>query len=72
MFLKLSDYYRVAEFKEIAEDAKIENLDEGNYEEFLVEANRYGGERVKTAVTDFLSQNLAVLKEHLTQYAKWF
>ena len=50
----------------------IEKLDDGNYEKFLLEANCYGGERVKTAVTDFLSQNLAVLKEHLTQYANWF
>ena len=72
LFLELSDFFDVAELKDIVEDAMIERLDDENYEEFLVEANRYGGERVETAVTDFLSQNLAVLKEHLTQYANWF
>ena len=72
LFLKLSEYYRVAELKEIVEDAMIEKLDEENYEESLVEGNRYGGVKVKTAVTDFLSQNPAVLKELLTQYANLF
>ena len=72
LFLQLCDFYDVAELKEIVEDVMIEKLDEENFEEFLVEANRHGGERVKTAVTDFLSQNPAVLKEHLTQYANMF
>ena len=72
LFLKLSDYYRVAELKEIVEDGMIAKLDEENYEEFLVAANRYGGERVKAAVTNFLSQNPAVLQEHLTDFANKF
>ena len=72
LFLKLSEYYRVAELKEIVEDAMIEKLDEENYEEFLVGATLHGGRRVKTAVAKFLSQNLAVLEEHLTQYVNMF
>ena len=40
-------FYGVAELEEIVEHAMIEKLDEGNYEEFLVEANRHGGRRVK-------------------------
>ena len=38
----------------------IQKLDEENYEEFLVEANRYGRERLKTAVTNFLGRRLAM------------
>ena len=74
LFLMLSDFYEVAEPKEIVvvEDAMIEKLDEENYEVFLVEANRHDGRRVKSAVTNFLSQNPALLEEHLTQYANRF
>ena len=54
LFLELSDFYDVAELKEIVEDAIIEKLDKENYKEFLVEAKRYGGERVKAVMTDFL------------------
>ena len=72
LFLKLSDFYHVAELKEIVEDSMIEKLDEGNYEEFLVGATvhgLHGGRRVKAAVAKFLSQNLAVFEELLTKYA---
>ena len=72
LFLKLSDYYRVAELKEIVEDGMIEKLSEGNHEKFLVAANSYGGERVKAAVTNFLSKNPALLQELLTEYANMF
>ena len=61
LFLELSDFYHVAELKDIVEDAMIERLDDENYEEFLVEAKRYGGERLKTAVTDFLGRRLAMV-----------
>ena len=70
LFLKLSDFYHVAELKEIVEDAMIERLDEENYEEFLVKANRYDGRRVKAEVTKFLRRKPAVLLEELlTKYA---
>jgi len=69
LFLQLSEFYDVAELKKIVETAMIEKLDEENYEEFLVEANRYSGKRVKSAVSKFLSQNPAVFKQHLTNYA---
>ena len=72
LFLKLSDFYHVAELKEIVEDVMIEKLDEGNYEEFIVGATvhgLHGGRRVKAAVAKFLSQNPAVFKQHLTNYA---
>ena len=41
LFFKLSDYYRVAELKVIVEDAMIEKLDEGNYEEFREDWTNY-------------------------------
>ena len=72
LFLKLSDFYDVAELKEIVEDAMIEKLDKENYEELLVGATvhgLHGGRRVKVAVAKFLSQNPAVFEELLTKYA---
>ena len=42
LFLKLSDFYNLAELKESVEDSMIEKLDEGNYEEFLVGATVHG------------------------------
>jgi len=72
LFLKLSDFYDVAELKEIVEDAMIEKLDKENYEELLVGATvhgLHGGRRVKAAVAKFLSQNPAVFEELLTKYA---
>ena len=75
LLLKLSDFYQVAELKEIVEDAMIEKLDEGNYEEFLVGATvhgLHGGRRVKAAVAKFLSKNPAVFEEHLTKHASMY
>merc|ERR1719427_1736246 len=72
LFLELSDFYDVAELKEIVEDAMIEKLEKENYEELLVGATvhgLHGGRRVKAAVAKFLSQNPAVFEELLTKYA---
>ena len=72
LFLKLSDFYDVAELKEFVEDAMIEKLGKENYEELLVGATvhgLHGGRRVKAAVAKFLSQNPAVFEELLTKYA---
>ena len=60
LFLELSDFYDVAELKDIVEDAMIERLDDENCEEFLMEAKRYGGEKLKAAVTDFLGRRPAM------------
>ena len=72
LFLKLSDFYDVAELKEFVEDAMIEKLGKENYEELLVGATvhgLHGGRRVKAGLAEFLSQNPAVFEELLTKYA---
>lgn len=64
-FLELSSFYLVAELKSIVEDRMIESLNENTAEEFLLAADFFNGERVKSAAVSFVKyRRPRLLKEN--------
>jgi len=67
-FLHLSDYYRVEGMHTIIEDSMITDLTKKNVKEFLIAADMYRGEKVKTACFAFLSKNRGVWSENIEEW----
>jgi len=64
-FLELSSFYLVAELKSIVEDRMIESFNENTVEEFLLAADLFNGERVKSAAVNFVKyRRPRLLKEN--------
>jgi len=67
-FLHLSDYYRVKELQTFVEDAMITQLCKENVKEFIIAADKYQGERVKTAAIEFLRENRGIWAENIEEW----
>ena len=65
-FLELSSFYLVAELKSIVEDRMIESLNENTAEEFLLAADFFNGERVKSAAVSFVKY-----RYYISQVLSW-